>query len=309
MSLMTEGTSGQTPNGDGGNNNSREFGAGNIPGNGNPGSGDSGQPGTDSNQAASTNPGGNAPQDWRHSLDPQLREEAVFKTIPDVATLAKNYLNAQKLVGADKINVPTKHATPEDWKAVYTKLGLPIDMKDYTLKEPESIKGEFVGKFKEAAFKAGVLPKQVQEIVDWFAKADAEARANMGVQQDTTVKGQIEALKQEWGVAFSDKVAQAKSVLQKYGDPELMDHLDKSGLGNDTKLIKLMSKIGESLKESGIAGHDSGMSGSKSPGEAHKAIKAIQGNSDHPYHNKSHPSHQDAVKEMQGLFSQAYPSA
>lgn len=267
----------------------------------------SGTPGT--NQAANTGAQGYAAGDWRLGLPDELRAEAAFKSINDLPTLAKSYLHAQKLVGADKIPVPSKHATKEDWKTVYQKLGLPIDVKDYTVKEPEAIKGEFVDQFKVAAHQAGILPQQAQEVLDWFAQANAAAMQKNEEAGQQTIAQQIEGLKQEWGLAFNDKVAQARHVIQKFGDPDLIKHMDESGLGNDVKLIKFMSKVGEQLKESGIVGGDGTLSGAKAPKEAMKEIRTIQGNKDHPYHNKTHPNHNAAVQEMQELFKQAYPSA
>ncbi len=81
-----------------------------------------------------------APQgDWRTSLPDDLKNEPSLKLINDVSGLAKSYVSAQKLVGADKIPVPSKHATEEDWKNVYHKLGLPQDVKDYDVKVKEGI--------------------------------------------------------------------------------------------------------------------------------------------------------------------------
>lgn len=275
----------------------------------NSGSGNSGT-GTNTNPPPASNTQGYAAGDWRLGLGDELRNEAAFKSINDISTLAKSYLHAQKLVGADKIPVPSKHATKDDWKAVYQKLGLPVDLKDYTVKEPEAIKGEFVDQFKETAHKAGILPQQAQEVLDWFASANAAAVQKNEEAHQATQAEQVKGLKEEWGMAFDLKIAQARQVIHKFGDPDLVKHLDESGLGNDVKLIKFMSKIGEQLKESGIAGIGApATGGAKAPAEALKEIRSIQANPEHPYNNKSHPNHNAAVKEVQQLFGMAYPEA
>jgi hypothetical protein len=272
----------------------------------NPGGG-TGTPGAGGDTPPPAAPSGNAPADWRLALSPELQAEAMFKTIPDVATLAKNYLNAQKLVGADKIPVPSKHATPDDWKTVYQKLGLPVDLKDYTLKEAPTVKGEFVEQFKASAHKAGILPRQAQEVLDWFAEANVNASNKLVADREASYATQIQGLKEEWGTAFNAKINSAKQVIQKFADKDIVEHLEKSGIANDVKLAKFLSKIGESLTESGIVGADPTMAGAKSPAEAKKDISRVQGDRTHPYHNKSHPSHDAAVKEMQDLFGKAYP--
>ena len=68
---------------------------------------------------------------WRESLPDDLRDDPSLKSIQDVPGLAKSFIHAQKMVGADKIPVPTEHATKEDWDAVYSKLGRPATPDDY----------------------------------------------------------------------------------------------------------------------------------------------------------------------------------
>jgi hypothetical protein len=77
--------------------------------------------------------------DWRTSLPEELKSEKSLSSITDIAGLAKSYVHAQKLIGADKIPVPNKHATEDDWNAVYEKLGRPKSAEDYKLNVPDNI--------------------------------------------------------------------------------------------------------------------------------------------------------------------------
>ena len=69
--------------------------------------------------------------DWKSSLSDEIRSDKSLENIKDVEGLAKSYVHAQKLVGADKIPVPNKFATEKDWDAVYEKLGRPKDASGY----------------------------------------------------------------------------------------------------------------------------------------------------------------------------------
>ena len=51
--------------------------------------------------------------DWKASLSDEIRNEKSLENISDIESLAKGYVHAQKLVGADKIPVPNKFATEE----------------------------------------------------------------------------------------------------------------------------------------------------------------------------------------------------
>ena len=79
-------------------------------------------------EQAPTLSGDNTPKentDWKASLSDEIRNEKSLENISDIESLAKSFVHAQKLVGADKIPVPNKFATEDDWNKVYEKLGRP----------------------------------------------------------------------------------------------------------------------------------------------------------------------------------------
>lgn len=273
------------------------------------GSGNSGSSGANANAGTGTAPSVTIPENWKMALPKELQESDTLKPITNIEALAKSYINAQKLIGADKIAVPSKHATEEDWKAVFHKLGLPQDMKEYSVNRPKdaTFDDEFVGQFKEAAFKAGVLPKQAQSLVDWFNQANQKIAGTMATQKEEAVAKEIEALKTEWGQAFQHKIGHANQLLREFGGKELEAYLQQTGLANDTKLVRLLSKIGEKYyAEDAIVGAGKVQTGPKSPEEAKKEIAKVMGEPGHPYHDKAHPGHKNAVQEMAQFFEMAY---
>ena len=54
-------------------------------------------------------------QNWKDSLPEELKAEKALESIQDIPGLAKSYIHAQKMIGSDKIPVPNKFATDEDW--------------------------------------------------------------------------------------------------------------------------------------------------------------------------------------------------
>ena len=75
--------------------------------------------------------------DWKANLSDELKADKSLENIKDIESLAKGYVHAQKLVGADKIPVPNKFATEKDWDAVYEKLGRPKYSDEYKFNLPE----------------------------------------------------------------------------------------------------------------------------------------------------------------------------
>lgn len=286
--------------------------AGSVPeGNKTSGNPPSAEGSTLGNNSAGSNQAGGQNTDWKSALPKELQDEPSLKSINDINALAKSYINAQKLVGAEKIVVPSKHATPEDWKGVYQKLGLPADIKEYDikLKEGALVDKDFSEKFKQTAYNAGILPQQAQTLVEWYDKANQEIettiQTKLKAQQDT----QIAQLKEEWGQAFDQKVSRAKQVLGEVQDKSLIEYLDQSGLGNDPKLIKMFAQIGDRFfKEATEKGGQSPNSNLQSPAEARAEYNKAMADQSHPYWVKDHPGHNDAVKEMARLFNMANPA-
>ena len=268
-------------------------------------------------QASGASPSGNgasgqAPTDWKSALPKELQEEPSLKVIHDLTGLAKSYVNAQKLVGADKIPVPSKHATEDDWKNVFHKLGLPQDSKEYVVKFKEgvSIDEEFSNQFKEVAFKSGVLPKQAQALADWWSDASLKAEQTLVEKHKAKDAQELETLKSTWGEAFDVKVNYARQALVELNDPEFTKFLDQTGLGNNAKVIKALAGLGEKfLKESSEKGGKGTQEPAFTPAEAQKEYSKILGDVTHPYFIKDHPNHKAAVEEVSRLFKAAHTKA
>lgn len=254
--------------------------------------------------STSSNTQGNNVQDWKLGLPEELQKEPSLGKFLDVSALARGYINAEKLVGADKIVLPGKHATDEDWKGIYKKLGLPEKLDAYEVKMAEgaTLDEAFVGKFKEAAFNAGILPKQAQALADWFVEANKGAEEELGKSRAQSQEQAITGLKKEWGAAFQSNVLKAQKAVVQYGDAQLVEFLEKTGLGNEPSLIKLFAKIGDSIKEDSVVHTGEKGPQAMTPADAQKEIAKIMGNSEHPYYKKDHPNHWAAVQEMSKLF-------
>lgn len=255
--------------------------------------------------SATGNQGGAATPTWRDALPTELREEPSIKLFNDVSALAKSYLHAQKQIGADKLSVPGKHATDEDWNQVYSKLGLPKELKDYDVKlEGDMIDKDFVSKFKETAHKAGILPKQAQLLANWFQEVNKTSTEQVKQQREQQVKTQLEGLKAEWGAAYQQNLSQAAMILQELNDPLLNEYVAKTGLGNDPQFIKLCQRISSKyLKEGTIVEGQAQMQGKLTPAQAQIEANKILGDTKHPYYDTNHPNHKAAVAEVQGYFN------
>lgn len=261
--------------------------------------------------AAAASSGGGLPQlgeKWYEALPEDMRDDPSLKLIPDIPTMAKTLIHAQKAIGADKVPLPSKHATEEDWKRFYNKIGLPEKFDDYKIEAPKDavINEEFFKGAREQMFKQGVLPKQAQEMMNWYlAEEKKYSEINANNLKNTTSNWE-KGLKDEWGQAYDQKLGIAKQAVKFINDPELDKFLNESLAGRNPSVIKAFEKLGQLLVEDKVI-QPAGNSMKLSPKEAENQANLIMGNLEHPYHNPAHPGHANAVAEVQELFSAAYP--
>ena len=102
--------------------------------------------------------------DWRSTIPEEIRGHKSLEHITDVGALAKSYVNAQSMIGADKIAIPGKHATDDDWGEVYRRLGRPDSPEGYELvnEMPEGAEAsdDMLNWFRNAAHEAGLTPSK-----------------------------------------------------------------------------------------------------------------------------------------------------
>lgn len=253
---------------------------------------------------------GKAPEDWRAKLPPELKDEKALGHINSVEDLVKSYVNAQKLLGGPKISIPDpKLATPEDYRNVYKKLGLPEDAKDYRVEvAPDSgLDPEFLKQFQENAFKIGILPKQAQEVLNWYAEASKGMLTGIQENNKKAFDEEHKALHSEWGKAYEKNLLATQLVVKDFADEDTVKFLKETGLHQSPKFLKFMAKIGNVLKEPELKGSAGRGSVMKTPQEAMGEANRIIGDMSHPYNQPQHPNHALAVKDVEQLFEMAHP--
>jgi hypothetical protein len=249
------------------------------------------------------------PVDWRSSLPEELKAEKSLSSITDISSLAKSYVHAQKLIGADKIPVPNKHATDEDWNAVYEKLGRPKNVADYKLNIPDAIKGDEAGikNFSESAHKLGLLPKQAEGVLKYYADLASAAMNDANTKALTGRKNAEDSLKKEWGAAYNQKLETAGRAFKEYIGPEFQNLIlsDGTKLGDNPAIAKAFAKIAETIGEDKLVSSNS--PNYLTPAEIQKQINEITAPGT-AFHNKNHPNHDIAVQEALQLREMLIPN-
>lgn len=259
---------------------------------------DGGQPG------GAAKPAAPAPS-WRDGLDADIKDHPSLTNFKEPKDLAKSWVNAQKLIGKDKIPLPGKNATPAEWDEVYNRLGRPQSPEGYKIPEdyaaPELTSPEGREAYKSIAHKLGLLPQQAEGLYKWWAD-----QANGGLAQSNEQRAAIQKetetkLRKEFGFAYEQKINDAKKVLLQFNSKEEAEYLE-ANFGNDPTLIKFLIRMGGKMSEDGIVGK--GESNFLSPDEAKAEIAKIRANP--VYLQEGNPEQKLLVQRMRQLHTMAY---
>lgn len=248
--------------------------------------------------------------EWKKALPDELRNAPSLKAFNDVEALAKSYVNTKKLVGADKIPVPTEHASEADWKEVFNKLGLPETETDYKVdlsKEiSEALNPDHFKVLKEAAYKLNVLPHQLKGLVETFHQIDSQAAENFAAEQSTNITKALDELKDEWGVAYDANLGRATKLMRDIADDKDWDFIEKQGFTKSPQLVRLFGKLADKLYgEAEIKDGGEIRNGALTPSEALAKIEELRG--EKAYMQADHPKHSAVIKEIDKLYNMAYP--
>lgn len=249
--------------------------------------------------------------EFPEGMDESLKSEQSLKLfIKDkkfnYPEILKSYVNAQKMIGKDKVVLPGKSATDEDWNTFYTKIGRPsVDKYEVNLKEGQEVDQTFLKKYKEIAHKSGLLPKQAEGLFHWYHEEVEGAQKAVLEEHKQKADAEHFNLKKEWGVGYDKELDLAKRALRQFASEEEIVELKESGLTGNVKFVKLLNKIGKGLKEDSFK-HESAGNFGVTKEEASRKISEMYADKSGPYMNKQHPGHHMALQEMLKLNEALY---
>ena len=240
--------------------------------------------------------------DWKASLSKDIRADKSLENIKDIEGLAKSYVHAQKLVGADKIPVPNKFATEKDWDAVYQRLGRPEDPSGYKydLPEDQNLDAEALNSFSDQAHKLGLLPGQANGVVKFYNDLQAASLQEQDSVAVAARENSTKELKQEWGQAYDQKINQASNLAQTVGASALFDTnlADGTKLGDHPVMIKAFAELAAKMGEDSITQSSGPIY--QTPAQIEKEIGSLT-QVGSAYWDKNHPNHRSAVEEVLAL--------
>lgn len=250
-----------------------------------------------------TGGGGEDSGNWYDGFAEDVRTNNNITKFGSAEELGKSYINAQRLIGADKIPMPE---TDDDWSNVYGRLGRPDEASMYTIDAVEGfeVNEEQQTAFKEFAHSKGFSQSQIQALATW----DMERQNSAGTANEESSQAKLDeannSLKAEWGEAHAQNVnlaARAADEFMGEAGKEFFDNamIDGVPAGEHPGLLKMFHSVAKGMMESskleGIANE-----GKQTPQEISDSIGSAMANP--AYMNKNHPEHPALMRKVEGLF-------
>ncbi|MEK9918077.1 MAG: hypothetical protein VW496_01675 [Pelagibacteraceae bacterium] len=254
---------------------------------------------------------GGSGNEFLSMIPEELRDHPSISPIKDVENLARSYVNAQRLIGADKIPLPV-NPTDDDLDRIYDRLGRPETPQGYQIQvDGELVTEELATGYSDIAHKLRLTPSQANGILDYYRSVVEQSESmNSEIVQEAR-ENTVNTLRQEWGRAFDQKVEAASIVAQEFASPDIFNITleDGSKLGDNAEFIKAFAKIAEFRQtvtsEDTVA--EMPQSNMMTPASAQAEIDAIMNDKTHVYWDRKNPiARQKAVERVHHLMEQLH---
>jgi len=242
---------------------------------------------------------------FKEIIPEKYKDEKALANFTSMDDFVKSYLSAQRLVGANKVAIPNKMATDEDWEEVYSKLGRPAKPEDYKYSfSEEEINQDQLKNFNETAHRIGLLPKQAERIIKFYNEMNTQAEVDNQKAFEVKQTEAMADLKKEFGPTYTKRLDQAKKLaVETLGNDMLNNTVLKDGsrLGDSVEVIKAFSMLADKLSEDEIIKGEG--SSYQTASEIEKEISELTEDGS-PYWNKTHPNHAKTVDRVFKLREQ-----
>lgn len=255
--------------------------------------------------------------EWRAGLPEDVRDlESLTKfdkAENPFQALVNGFLGAERAIGAEKIALPGRDATEEEWRQVWTRLGCPEDVGKYEPPsenvsehfDPELFKG-----LAPEAHRLGLTRQQYAGIARAFDQRAAEHLSTQENAKSRQLETWEQELKEKHGEAFDQNMELARGLVNEIGGDPMVELLEETGLGSHPVVVNFMTKVARLFAEDEILGVGAGTRQfSNTPEQAQEEWRALQLDKEYmeAWRDGNHPGHKAAIERQERLFQQMHP--
>ncbi len=240
---------------------------------------------------------------WYSGFSEDVRGNNSITKYDSVEALANAHISAQRMIGAEKIPMPT---TDDDYSAVYKRLGCPDSAEMYQVTAPEGVEinQDIQDSYKAVAHELGLSQKQMDGLATWQFNQEATGSAASAEASQSALDTASNGLKAEWGEAHEQNVNLAARAASEFMGEDGAKFFNESMIdgipaGEHPGLLKMFHSVAKGMMESnkieGIANE-----GKQTPQEIEDSRNSLMANP--AYLDKRHPEHLSVMRKVQESF-------
>ncbi len=214
-----------------------------------------------------------------------------------VSSLAKSYLNLERMLSKEKMPIPTDNDGDEVWDQAYKAMGRPESPEGY--QAPAGIDPEDKAATDAIFYDAGLSQRQASKLYGQIAKALEENASNQQEQSTQNIEQAVQSLEADFGPRGGESYQQAldkAQVVAKHLGLDVADFWTMPGFAS-----RLASQY-DTLMGSKIRGvENSSITSSQSIDEQ---IHDIQNNPSNPYYTAYRDGDRAAHQKVLKLFEE-----
>jgi hypothetical protein len=214
-----------------------------------------------------------------------------------VSSLAKSYLNLERMLSKEKMPIPTDNDGDEVWDQAYKAMGRPESPEGY--QAPAGIDPEDKAATDAIFYDAGLSQRQASKLYGQIAKALEENASNQQEQSTQSVEQAVQSLEADFGPRGGENYQQAldkAQVVAKHLGLDVADFWTMPGFAS-----RLASQY-DTLMGSKIRGvENTSITSSQSIDEQ---IHDIQNNPSNPYYTAYRDGDRAAHQKVLKLFEE-----
>jgi hypothetical protein len=150
----------------------------------------------------------------------------------------------------------SSEAKDEDAKSdESTDKDVPGDYAEFDLPDGLELDQAAIEAFTPLAKELGLTQEQAQALVDLDSERQTRSHNEMQDAIDAMHEGWIDEVKADkelGGANFDESIQTARTFINGYADPELIDVLNETGMGNHPAVVRLFYNLGKSMKEDNV---------------------------------------------------------
>jgi hypothetical protein len=250
-----------------------------------------------------------AGHEWLTGADEAMSGYVQNKAWKSPTEVITSYQNLEKLLGADRagntVVLPKSDAAPEEWNAVFDRLGRPADASGYKFEVPEQIGDPEFAKAASSKFhELGLSQKQGEALATWWNETAKSQYAAVETAAQQRFETENAKLQTEWGAAYAQNLTLAQAAVRALGvDGKTIDTL-ASAMGHKATM-ELFHKIGAKTGEADFVSGQGGFGSALTPAAAKDQIRTLM--TDKTFSAKYINGDAEAKAKMAELHKYAYP--